>query len=80
MDKINQKTIYFGNLNKSMRLKEITIYSDRILNLIEDASGGATGAGSIATVAGNMGNISRTPNLFGWIPPKKKKKRTKRKT
>ncbi len=46
----------------------------------EYSSGGATAAGSIASVANPMGSvISRTPNLFGWVPPAPAKKKSKRK-
>ena len=50
--------------------------------LKEFASGGASSAGGVASIANPMGGvISRTPNLFGYIPvqpTKKKKTKTKR--
>ena len=47
----------------------------------EYASSGSTAAGVVATVANPMGAvISRTPNLFGWIPPKPEKKKRKRRS
>jgi hypothetical protein len=53
-----------------------------ILDLIETASGGGTSAGGVASIANPMGGvISRTPNLFGYIPaaePKRKRKRRSR--
>lgn len=48
--------------------------------LNEYASGGATAAGGIASVPNAMGAvISRTPNLFGYVPPAPPKKKSKRK-
>lgn len=48
----------------------------------ESASGGGTSAGSIASVANPIGGvISRTPNLFGYVPyaaPKKTKKKKRK--
>lgn len=45
----------------------------------EFSSGGGTSAGSIASVPNAMGGvISRTPNLFGWVPPAPAKKKKKR--
>ena len=44
--------------------------------LMEDASVGATGSGSIASVPGAMGATIHRPSLFGYIPvetPKKKR-------
>jgi len=47
--------------------------------IAENASGGSTSSGSIASIANPVGNvISRTPNLFGYVPyavPKKKRKK-----
>lgn len=46
----------------------------------EFASGGGTSSGAIASVPNAMGAvISRTPNLFGWVPPAPAKKKSKRK-
>lgn len=48
--------------------------------LNEYASSGASAAGSVASVANPFGfTISRTPNLFGYIPEQPKKKKAKRK-
>lgn len=48
--------------------------------LNEYASGGGTSAGSVASVANPFGfTISRTPNLFGYMPAQPKKKKVKRK-
>jgi hypothetical protein len=47
----------------------------------EYARGGATSAGVVASVANPIGAvISRTPNLFGWVPPAPAKKKRKRRT
>ena len=52
--------------------------ADEPLN--EYATGGASAAGSVASVANPFGfTISRTPNLFGYIPEQPKKKKAKRK-
>lgn len=66
-----------------MRAREF-INEQSILDLIESATGGATAAGSIASVAGATGMLLRRmptePNLFGYIPaekPKSRKKKTK---
>ena len=53
------------------------------VKLKEYASGGATSSGSIAGVVNPIGStISRTPNLFGYIPQqvplKKKRKKIKK--
>jgi len=53
-------------------------------NLKETATGGATASGSVASIANPMGGvISRTPNLFGYIPASEpdtqKKRKNKRK-
>ncbi len=51
-----------------------------LFDLIETASGGATSAGGIASVANSIGGvISRTPNLFGYIPSQPQHKIKKRK-
>ena len=56
------------------------ISADSIRQLDEDASSGATGAASIASVANPAGKVlSREPNLFGYSSaPKKHTKRSKR--
>lgn len=55
-------------------------YSD----LEETASGGATGAGAIASVPNAMGSVIKrmptTPNLFGYIPAPKRKNKKKSKS
>lgn len=66
-----------------VKLKEFANDRDKkIIDIIESASGGATSAGSIASVANPMGAINRRPSLFGYIPqstePKPKKSRKKR--
>jgi len=50
------------------------------VQLMEFASGGATGASAIASVASPMGHqtISRTPSLFGWIKKVEHKKSCKK--
>jgi len=61
-----------------MKLREFVNADDKILKLVESASGGSSSAGGIASVANPMmGTISRTPNLFGWVPPASKKKKKK---
>jgi hypothetical protein len=56
-----------------MKISEVTIKKDR--NLDEDASGGATSSGGIATVPG-VGAGAKVGTLFGgtYKQPKKKKK------
>lgn len=50
----------------------------KLRKIIESASSGSTSSGSIASIANPIGStISRTPNLFGYIPyesPKTKKR------
>jgi len=65
-----------------MRIRDLVKEGDEFLDIVESASGGATAAGSIASVANPMGNINRRPSLFGYIPyeePKKAKRSRKRK-
>ena len=69
-----------------MRYSEIAPYDKEVLHILESASGGATGAGAIASVSGPVGGVIKrmptTPNLFGYVPsapPKTKKKRPKSK-
>jgi hypothetical protein len=46
--------------------------------IAENASAGGTSAGGIASVANPVGpTISRTPNLFGYVPVKRKKTKKK---
>ena len=64
-----------------MRYRDINETDDKILDLIESASGGSTAAGNIASIANPMGTVLRRPSLFGYIPadpPKKRKKINKR--
>lgn len=64
-----------------MRYRDINEADDKILDLIESASAGATAAGNIASISQPMGAVMRRPSLFGYIPadtPKKRKKINKR--
>jgi len=64
-----------------MKIRDLVKQDDQFLDMLESASGGATSAGSIASVANPMGNINRRPSLFGYIPyeePKAEPKKTKR--
>lgn len=64
-----------------MRIKDLTKKDGDFPDISESASGGATSAGSVASVANPMGNINRRPSLFGYIPyeePEEKPKKTKR--
>lgn len=65
-----------------MRLYEFAA-DDKVLNrVLENASGGSTSAGSIASVASPFGAVVRRipsePNLFGYAPRKKTKKKNKK--
>ncbi len=61
-----------------MKLKEFAGDRDKkVMGIIESASGGATSAGSIASVANPMGAINRRPSLFGYIPQPTETKRKK---
>lgn len=67
-----------------MRLSEFAANDKTLNQILETASGGATGAGSVASVANPVGGIiSRmptTPNLFGYVQqskPKNKRKKSK---
>lgn len=67
-----------------MRLKEFVLNDKKLLDILENASAGATGAGSIAGVASPFNSIIKrmptTPNLFGYVEQStstKKKKKTK---
>lgn len=61
-----------------MKLKEFASDKDqKIIDIIESASGGSTSAGSIASVANPMGAINRRPSLFGYIPEPVQTKRKK---
>ena len=67
------------------RIREYQEFDGDLWDLLETATGGATASGSIASVANPMGSvISRTPNLFGYVPyetpPKTKKRRNRRKS
>jgi len=67
-----------------MRIRDLVKKNGEFPDITESASGGATSAGSIASVANPMGNINRRPSLFGYIPyeepkvPKKTKRSRKR--
>lgn len=64
-----------------MRLSEIAEFDRDLNRLLEYGSGGGTAAGAVASIANPMGGvISRTPNLFGYIPASKpaKKRKSKR--
>lgn len=53
----------------------------KIVEILESATAGATGAGAIASVANPMRGISRRPSIFGYVaakPKKKKKKKSKK--
>ena len=52
----------------------------RYKELKETASGGATAAGSIASVANPLGSLSRRPSIFGYVETKPKTKKKKKKT
>ena len=72
-------------LNKDAAMKEFKEFDGNLYDIIESATGGATASGSIASVANPMGAvISRTPNLFGYIPaetkPITKKRKNRRKS
>jgi hypothetical protein len=64
-----------------MKIRDITPPDDKFLDLVETASGGASSAGSVASVAMPLGNIQRRLSLFGYIPeeePKPTKRVSKR--
>ena len=68
-----------------MKIRDLVKQDDQFLDMLESASGGATSAGSVASIANPMGNINRRPSLFGYIPyeepddkPKTSKKSRKR--
>ena len=76
-----EKKLAHSDLNRSAYSAGLDLlwklYGDDELN--ESASCGATGAGSVASVASPMGaTLSREPNLFGYASPvvKKRKKKT----
>jgi hypothetical protein len=61
-----------------MRLKDIA--DDPLLRkIMETSTAGATAAGSIAALPGNIGTVIKRiptePSLFGYVQPKKKHKR-----
>jgi len=65
-----------------MRIRDLIKKNGEFPDITESASGGATSAGSVASIANPMGNVNRRPSLFGYIPyeePKKTKKTRKRK-
>jgi hypothetical protein len=64
-----------------MRIRDLVKKNGEFPDITESASGGATSAGSIASVANPMSHINRRPSLFGYIPyeePKAEPKKTKR--
>ena len=64
-----------------MRIRDLTKKDGQFPDITESASGGATSAGSVASIANPIGNINRRPSLFGYIPyeePEDKPKKTKR--
>jgi len=64
-----------------MKYRDIAANDAKIKDIIESASGGATAAGSIASIANPMGAINRRPSLFGYIPaeqPTKRKRASKK--
>lgn len=66
-----------------MRAREF-INDEKLISILETASGGSTGAGAIASVASSTGALIRrmptTPNLFGYVQPQKRKTKKKRKS
>ena len=81
----NNSVANIRNNKQKRRIREYADFTGNLYDLIETATGGATASGSIASVASPMGGvISRTPNLFGYIPaepqPKTKKRRIRRKS
>jgi hypothetical protein len=67
-----------------MRLREFIGDDQKLKDILENASSGATGSGSIASIANPVGGIIKriptTPNLFGYIPTQEPKPKKKRKT
>lgn len=64
-----------------MRIRDLTKKDGEFPDITESASGGATSAGNVASVANPMVNINRRPSLFGYIPyeePEDRPKKTKR--
>lgn len=73
------------NATRKPSVKEYTEFDGDLWELLETATSGATSSGSIACVANPMGSVvSRTPNLFGYVPyetpPKTKKRQNRRKS
>ena len=61
-------------------IREFSELDGNLIDMIESATGGSTSSGSIASVANPMGSvISRTPNLFGYIPAEPARAVNKRK-
>jgi hypothetical protein len=62
-----------------MRLYEFADGDLKLREIMETASGGATSAGSIASIAAPVGGIIRRmpsdPNLFGYTKKTKKKRK-----
>jgi hypothetical protein len=69
-----------------MRLFEFAEQDKKLIDILETASGSASSAGAIASIASPIGGVVRRmptePNLFGYVPapkPKNKRKKTKSK-
>jgi len=63
-----------------MRLSEIATFDKDLQRLLEYGTGGGTSSGAISSIANPIGGvISRTPNLFGYIPASKPSKKRKSK-
>lgn len=64
-----------------MRLMEFAQDDEVLRRLLETASGGGTSSGSIASVSAPIGTVIRRmpsePNLFGYVPKAKTKKKRK---
>lgn len=81
----NYKTIAAAIKAAEANANTLKEFDGNLYDIIESATGGATASGSIASVASPMGSvISRTPNLFGYIPaetkPTTKKRKNRRKS
>lgn len=65
-------------LSMAAGIAEHNIFDKNLYDILETSTGGATASGSIASVANPIGTtISRTPNLFGYIPANSVKSNTK---
>jgi hypothetical protein len=71
-----------GNIERELEAKSNNLKESirKLRKILETASSGSTASGSIASVANPMGaTISRTPNLFGYVPYQSSVKLKKRK-